>query len=157
MDDAQGSCCKTVWKAIFNRHVDCFKRLFSSVNECDYFDATLLHEAVNSRSMEILTILIDSGANVNAKTKTGYTPLRFAVDQKIAHKLIVNGACSTSFNQQNYAFERYSNFRTQVSVTLWCKYSTLAYPDVVRHIGKHLWSMRLDFLNLEEEDRYNKH
>lgn len=57
--------------------------------------ATALHLAVHYQHLEIVELLIDAGANVNARTKTNWTPLHFAAhngDREIAETLLLNGA-----------------------------------------------------------------
>lgn len=51
---------------------------------------SLIHQAANS--LPIITFLINKGADVNALTTNGHTPLHLTKDLKIAQLLIKNGA-----------------------------------------------------------------
>ena len=60
------------------------------------FGGTALHDAVVMKNESIVKILLDHGANVNAKAEFGHTPLNFASDRaysiKMMKLLIENGA-----------------------------------------------------------------
>lgn len=65
------------------------------VNEIDRMGRTPLMEAVIQRNLDICSILVKSGANVNAREMRNWTALHFAAqeyDSDIASYLIVNGA-----------------------------------------------------------------
>ena len=61
----------------------------------DRFGATPLHSAVMNGHIEIARLLLQNGADVNAKDNDGYTPLHWAAFQghiDILHLLVENGA-----------------------------------------------------------------
>jgi uncharacterized protein len=60
--------------------------------ETDPKGFTILHLAATEDQTEIQTILIQAGANVNAKTKDGFTPLHMASVPEFAELLLRNGA-----------------------------------------------------------------
>jgi hypothetical protein len=76
------------------------KRLLSIRNinvnmKDDRFGATPLHSAVMNGHIEIARLLLQNGADVNAKDNDGYTPLHWAAFQghiDILHLLVENGA-----------------------------------------------------------------
>ena len=63
------------------------------INAKDAKGNTQLHNATLDNESEVIDILIDNGANVNAKNKTDHTPLHYAgKSQKITSLLVKNGA-----------------------------------------------------------------
>jgi len=59
------------------------------INPPDHFDTTPLHLA---KSVEVAKLLIDNGANINAKKEGGLTPLHVCKNSEICELLINNGA-----------------------------------------------------------------
>ena len=59
------------------------------INPPDYFDTTPLHLA---KSVEVAKLLIDNGANINAKKEGGLTPLHVCKNSEICELLINHGA-----------------------------------------------------------------
>jgi ankyrin repeat protein len=58
----------------------------------DGIEKTALHSAVQVGHKEITELLIDNGANVNAKNRIGETPLHQAVSREVVELLIANKA-----------------------------------------------------------------
>lgn len=73
----------------------CIKKLGFDVNKKDYYGATLLHYAVDSKNMDIIKFLIKTGADLNAKDRYGQPPLHWAAQKgkaEICKILIDHGA-----------------------------------------------------------------
>lgn len=60
--------------------------------ETDKNGYTILHLAATEDQIDIQTILVRAGANVNAKTKDGFTPLHMTSEPEFAELLLRNGA-----------------------------------------------------------------
>ncbi|XP_058809038.1 putative ankyrin repeat protein RF_0381 [Phymastichus coffea] len=78
-------------KLILNRGVN-IKIL---LNECTDSGETVLHHAVLSNNVKLIKLLLEYGANINAKNRDGKSPLYFAVEcsnTKILNFLLENGA-----------------------------------------------------------------
>jgi ankyrin repeat protein len=58
----------------------------------DGIEKTALHDAALEGHKEIVELLIDNGANVNAKNTIGETPLHQAVSREVVELLIANKA-----------------------------------------------------------------
>ena len=97
MEEAQLHFCAE------NGFTSSVKRLLSirninvNVND-DWNGMTPLHEAASNYNVEIVRLLLQNGADVNAKSKGGYIPLHYAVIDgrtdifDILHLLVENGA-----------------------------------------------------------------
>ena len=57
----------------------CKHRSKQAMNELDEFGMSALHHAVRENKIEVVTTLLDMGADVNARTSENYTPLILAV------------------------------------------------------------------------------
>jgi ankyrin repeat protein len=76
--------------------------IIQAVNRTDEFGETLLHEAVRRGHLETARVIIEMGAEVNAKTKFGLTPLHIAADEgrlEIIDNLIAIGADVNSLDR----------------------------------------------------------
>ena len=77
--------------------VECLLRLGkASAKDITVFGTTLLHSASNSGNMELVCLLIQEGADVNAQDEDGESPLHSAMaksdNYNVARTLIENGA-----------------------------------------------------------------
>lgn len=77
--------------------VECLLRLGkASANDITMFGTTLLHSASKSGNMELVDLLIQEGADVNAQDEDGESPLHGAMargdNYDVARRLIENGA-----------------------------------------------------------------
>lgn len=80
--DAPSSAEKSFIAAIQTNNIDAVKALLENgadVNEPAYTTKTPLHYASHSRNKEILTLMMTEGADLEAKTEQGFTPLFYAV------------------------------------------------------------------------------
>ncbi len=70
----------TLIEAVKNNDSVLVKKIITKnkVNDIDERSMTALHWASGNGNVEMVKILIDNGANVNAQEKSGYTPLHFA-------------------------------------------------------------------------------
>ncbi|HMV80341.1 MAG TPA: ankyrin repeat domain-containing protein [Leptospiraceae bacterium] len=65
---------------VLNRKDEFLKRISSdNLDSVNSDGLTLLHTALKERNLEISTILIEKGADVNAKGFNGFTPLHYAI------------------------------------------------------------------------------
>ena len=65
----------------------------------DGIEKTALHDAALEGHKEIVELLIDNGANVNAKNTIGETPLHQAVSREVVELLIANKAKVNTLNR----------------------------------------------------------
>lgn len=73
--------------------------LSSDVNLCDSFGKTPLHNAINGKHLNIVILLLKSGADVKSKDERGDTPLHEAVrtgDEQIVQ--VRKNTCFFKFN-----------------------------------------------------------
>ncbi len=52
------------------------------INQKDKFQITPLHYAVDGAHFKTVKLLVENGANVNAKSKTGKTALDYVINKK---------------------------------------------------------------------------
>jgi ankyrin repeat protein len=64
----------------------------AQINHSDQNGSTFLMQAASRGDLPFMNSLLSLGADVNARTKRGYTPLHFTQDAKIASRLISAGA-----------------------------------------------------------------
>ena len=90
---------------------------------------TPLHYAAKNGHLNIVKELIRRGAHVNARTRTGRTPLHFALNPRIIHALIKAGANPKYRNRygisvDNFTFTLASRnaLRTSRAATKWQNY-----------------------------------
>jgi len=103
MDDQQDHGNEELLYAVQDHDVEAVRRLIASGLPLDEFDEigrTPLHYAVVAESVEMATLLLEAGADVNAhdKTHAGNTPLAEVAGHcgfEIADVLIANGADPT--------------------------------------------------------------
>jgi ankyrin repeat protein len=62
------------------------------VNDRDDYGCTPLQIAVQKDHRDVVTYLLDSGAEVNSRNKDGYTALHFVTSKTMAELLITRGA-----------------------------------------------------------------
>lgn len=58
---------------------NCNKKSKETINDQDEFGMTALHHAIRSNKMEVVTTLLDMGADINVRTSQNFTPLIVAV------------------------------------------------------------------------------
>ena len=97
---------KTIYEAIKKENITAIKQHLNSgadVNQkCDQMRWTPLHYAASRGNKEITELLIDKGANVNAKDERRTTPLHRAAltgKKEVAKLLIANGADVSAMTQ----------------------------------------------------------
>jgi len=90
---------------------------------------TPLHYAAKNGQLNVVKELITRGAHVNARTRTGRTPLHFALNPRIVHALIKAGANPKyrtihGTSVYNFAWNNASRnaLRTSRAVTKWQNY-----------------------------------
>jgi tetratricopeptide (TPR) repeat protein len=96
---------------------------------------TPLHTAADQGNEEIVTMLLQAGAEVSSRTSGGWTPLHCAVDQnhaKIVHILLKNGA---DIHACNYAGETVLHYVRDIN------------EDLFRFLLEH-------FTNVDPEDKH---
>jgi ankyrin repeat protein len=88
-----------LYAAFQNNHKPIMEYLISKGARVDEkngpIEITVLYQACTESSLDIITLFVDAGADVNSKTKAGYTPLFLAVQNKrkpIVEYLISKGA-----------------------------------------------------------------
>ena len=103
MDDHRDSASQQLHYAVQEGDVEAVRRLIASALPSDEFDEigrTPLHYAVVAESVEMATLLLEAGADVNAhdEAHAGNTPLAEVAGHcsfEIAEVFIVNGADPT--------------------------------------------------------------
>ena len=71
---------------------DLLKKDSSLILEKDEYGFTVLHDVAGEDQIEMLNLLIDAGANVNAQNEDGIAPLHLAAYNYIAETLLKAGA-----------------------------------------------------------------
>lgn len=64
----------------------------ADINKEEAYGQTALHKAVFSSNLGTVTLLIERGANVNARNSEGFTPLNGNISADITNELIKHGA-----------------------------------------------------------------
>ena len=82
-------------------HVDCVELLLSSfadVSVCDFNEATPLHAACSAKSLRSVLLLLQDGAELEAETRAGFTPLFAAVAQCWADgvRCLIESGCNVN-------------------------------------------------------------
>ncbi len=74
---------------------------FVNINEKNFYFETALHMAVNNNNIEIVKLLLDNGADVNAKDVEENTPLHIASEKgytKVVNQLLTNKKSKNKIN-----------------------------------------------------------
>jgi ankyrin repeat protein len=69
------------------------------VNTKDPAGSTLLHHAAGFGSLDVMALLVDAGADVNAKNRRGSTPLHWAIDDEAKVRLLLSRGASVNAKQ----------------------------------------------------------
>lgn len=65
----------------------------------DAAGSTLLHHAAGFGSLDTITLLLDAGADVNAKNRRGSTPLHWAIDNEAKVRLLIAKGANVNLKQ----------------------------------------------------------
>ena len=74
-------------------------RDYALINATDFGGSTPLHHAAGFGTLESLTLLIDKGADVNAKNRRGSTPLFWAIHDEAKVRLLVSRGATINIKQ----------------------------------------------------------
>src|SRR5919106_4016472 len=72
---------------------------FAWIQSRDHAGSTLLHHATAFGSIETMTLLLDRGADVNAKNRRGATPLHWAVHDEAKVRLLLSRGATVNVKQ----------------------------------------------------------
>ena len=65
----------------------------------DAAGSTLLHHAAALKALDTMTVLLDAGADVNAKNRRGSTPLHWAIDDEAKVQLLLSRGANVNVRQ----------------------------------------------------------
>jgi ankyrin repeat protein len=142
--------------------VDCLKYLImlgADINApCDWQD-TPLHDACGSIGIESVKILLDAGAHTDVQNKYGEIPFDKIdidmVNSDFKFKLLIDYGGARTIEHMcddedipewviQFAKDRISCRRVSIiMIGLKGRINTKNNKDAFRHIGKHIWSMRM--------------
>lgn len=171
----KGACddclkCLFIADACRKNHLKCVQRLVAAGADLNSTKRSApgegefspLHLAQsNATGVAIIDCLIDAGANVNQKTRWGITPIYMyqqtdIYERTITCKLIINGAIikpGTGYHRSiRNLFWKFKTMKASIEKLLLCRSCKLD-RNIVKHIAKHLWSMRLASLLEKEENK----
>lgn len=136
----------------------------ADVDRADFSQQTPLHAATgNGKHLPFVDVLLDAGANINARNSAGDTPLRFAIFYNMHDLLLrmLKGSMPTNFNQINnygqsfaHAIARTADIET-VRILTEAKPATLKADfdlhDVSGKTSLEYFEERLAFLSADEQ------